>query len=281
MTNRQPKGTPVGGQFAEGRKPDGGDLNATPDVVAVRYGLGPTIKGEVILRGGQLNEPDDLSINLNTRDVEASELVSLDDDGWVTIRLADGRFVLIAGEDVAINGKTNFLGEPETNAAGGSGGEPPTVVTTFDFGRGPVAAHPHPHGGGWVADTASVAPTVWVAPNARIADNAVVRDQVRDELRMELARVTQERDEKDAECKTLTKENARLVNKSNDWQEVSEILGDQLGSALRERDEALSRIERAKELAKREPRADLDKDAYFNHLQFRDALLAILEGDTE
>ncbi len=25
-TNRQPKGTPVGGQFAEGRKPDGGDL---------------------------------------------------------------------------------------------------------------------------------------------------------------------------------------------------------------------------------------------------------------
>ncbi len=26
MTNRQPKGTPVGGQFAEGRKPDGSDL---------------------------------------------------------------------------------------------------------------------------------------------------------------------------------------------------------------------------------------------------------------
>jgi hypothetical protein len=26
MTNRQPKGTPVGGQFAEGRKPEGADL---------------------------------------------------------------------------------------------------------------------------------------------------------------------------------------------------------------------------------------------------------------
>jgi hypothetical protein len=26
MTNRQPKGTPVGGQFSEGRKPEGGDL---------------------------------------------------------------------------------------------------------------------------------------------------------------------------------------------------------------------------------------------------------------
>ncbi len=31
MTNRQPKGTPVGGQFAEGRKPEGGDLGVTAD----------------------------------------------------------------------------------------------------------------------------------------------------------------------------------------------------------------------------------------------------------
>lgn len=30
MTNRQPKGTPVGGQFAEGRKPDGPDLTIQP-----------------------------------------------------------------------------------------------------------------------------------------------------------------------------------------------------------------------------------------------------------
>jgi hypothetical protein len=29
MTTRQPKGTPVGGQFAEGRKPEGGDLSVT------------------------------------------------------------------------------------------------------------------------------------------------------------------------------------------------------------------------------------------------------------
>jgi hypothetical protein len=29
MTNRQPKGTPVGGQFAEGRKPEGGDLEVS------------------------------------------------------------------------------------------------------------------------------------------------------------------------------------------------------------------------------------------------------------
>lgn len=29
MTNRQPKGTPKGGEFAEGRKPEGADLSAT------------------------------------------------------------------------------------------------------------------------------------------------------------------------------------------------------------------------------------------------------------
>lgn len=29
--NRQPKGTPIGGQFAEGRKPDGGDLHVSAD----------------------------------------------------------------------------------------------------------------------------------------------------------------------------------------------------------------------------------------------------------
>ena len=29
-------------------------------------------------------------------------------------------------------------------------------MTTFDFGKGPVPAHQHPNGGGWVADTATV-----------------------------------------------------------------------------------------------------------------------------
>lgn len=31
MTKRQPKGTPVGGQFAEGRKPEGAELTTSPD----------------------------------------------------------------------------------------------------------------------------------------------------------------------------------------------------------------------------------------------------------
>ena len=41
MVNRQPKGTPVGGQFAEGRKPEGGDLEASTnygDVSNVKVG---------------------------------------------------------------------------------------------------------------------------------------------------------------------------------------------------------------------------------------------------
>ena len=28
-------------------------------------------------------------------------------------------------------------------------------MTAFDFGTGPVPAHQHPNGGGWVADTAT------------------------------------------------------------------------------------------------------------------------------
>ncbi len=40
---------------------------------------------------------------------------------------------------------------------------------TYDFGAGPVPAHQHPNGGGWVADAAYVAPGVWVGPAAGVA----------------------------------------------------------------------------------------------------------------
>ena len=47
---------------------------------------------------------------------------------------------------------------------------------TFDFkdGNGPVPAHQHPNGGGWVADTASVADTAYVGPDAWVYGNAKV-----------------------------------------------------------------------------------------------------------
>lgn len=47
-------------------------------------------------------------------------------------------------------------------------------MSEYDFGRGPVPAHRHPNGGGWVADTARVSPTVYVGPNAQVYGNARV-----------------------------------------------------------------------------------------------------------
>ena len=49
-------------------------------------------------------------------------------------------------------------------------------MTTFDFddGKGPVPAHKHPNGGGWVADTAKVAKTAYVGAEARVYGNAMV-----------------------------------------------------------------------------------------------------------
>ena len=56
-----------------------------------------------------------------------------------------------------------------------------TDMTTFDFndGNGPVAAHQHPNGGGWVADTAKVADTSYVGPDAWVYGNAEVSGTAR------------------------------------------------------------------------------------------------------
>ena len=49
-------------------------------------------------------------------------------------------------------------------------------MKTYDFkdGNGPVAAHKHPNGGGWVADSAFVEPTAYVGPNALVYGSAEV-----------------------------------------------------------------------------------------------------------
>lgn len=51
----------------------------------------------------------------------------------------------------------------------------------FDFedGRGPVPAHKHPHGGGWVADTAEVENSVYVGPCARVYGHTHIYNNVR------------------------------------------------------------------------------------------------------
>ena len=46
-------------------------------------------------------------------------------------------------------------------------------ATTYDFGAGPVPAHQHPNGGGWVADTARVADTAYVGPYAKVAGGTI------------------------------------------------------------------------------------------------------------
>lgn len=44
----------------------------------------------------------------------------------------------------------------------------------FDFGDGPVPAHRHPNGGGWVADTAHVDHIAYVGPDAWVFDKALI-----------------------------------------------------------------------------------------------------------
>ena len=49
-------------------------------------------------------------------------------------------------------------------------------MSTYNFndGNGPVPAHQHTNGGGWVADTATVDEKAFVGPNALVSGNAKV-----------------------------------------------------------------------------------------------------------
>ena len=44
----------------------------------------------------------------------------------------------------------------------------------FEDGNGPVPAHKHPNGGGWISDTATVSATAYVGNNARVCGDARV-----------------------------------------------------------------------------------------------------------
>lgn len=56
-----------------------------------------------------------------------------------------------------------------------SGAEVISQAATYEKGRG----HAHPNGGGWVADSASVADSVYVGPDAMVLDSANVSGNVR------------------------------------------------------------------------------------------------------
>ena len=47
------------------------------------------------------------------------------------------------------------------------------MMTTYDFGAGPVPAHQHPNGGGWVAESATVSDAVFIGPQARVAGGTI------------------------------------------------------------------------------------------------------------
>ena len=55
-----------------------------------------------------------------------------------------------------------------------------TNNSTYDFqdGNGPVPAHRHINGSGWVANTAKVENTAYIGPNARIFGYATIKDNV-------------------------------------------------------------------------------------------------------
>ena len=52
-------------------------------------------------------------------------------------------------------------------------------MKTFDFGYGPVPAHRHSNGRGWVANTASVKASAYVGDNARVSGSARVSESAR------------------------------------------------------------------------------------------------------
>jgi hypothetical protein len=55
----------------------------------------------------------------------------------------------------------------------------PMPTLAHDFGYGPVAAHRHPNGGGWVADSATVTDNAYVGPDATVSGRATVCGQAR------------------------------------------------------------------------------------------------------
>lgn len=49
-----------------------------------------------------------------------------------------------------------------------------SMTDMYDFGSGPVPAHKHPNGGGWVADSAHVDDSAYLGPDALVYGDARV-----------------------------------------------------------------------------------------------------------
>jgi hypothetical protein len=99
MIKRQPKGTPVGGQFAEGRKPNGVDLVGTDgpqykvhlrdsDEFVESFETGGLVETRVLLDNSDFHSAVNVAFN--------------EDEGSLLVELADGRIVSVEPGDVVI-----------------------------------------------------------------------------------------------------------------------------------------------------------------------------------
>ena len=102
---------------------------------------------------------------------------------------------------------------------------------TFDFGDGPVPAHRHKNGGGWVANTARVGNSVYIGSGARVYGEAEVVDnaQILDHARVYENAVVREN--------TIIRDNARVfgnacISGNAEVAEFAHILGQSRLSGL-------------------------------------------------
>lgn len=101
--------------------------------------------------------------------IEIIEICLTDTNGWKYIVTKNGKnqyesYGFDSIENATEAGRKTLLG---------------LLSETHDFGSGPVPAHQHENGDGWVANTAHVDDTVYVGPNAQVFGNARVCGYVR------------------------------------------------------------------------------------------------------
>ncbi len=186
MTTRQPKGTPVGGQFAEDRKPDGIDLatHVMPEgFSAVSYDQvnGTSLVGNVETTYAKLVQvfgPPQFDDESDDRDKSTAMWYLDTPAGVATIYDFDDRDQRPLEEfawHIGGEGRGDVVSEirqvlGQFGAFDGA---------HFDFGNGPVPARQHVNGKGWVANTAFVENSAFVGQDAKVCDAAEVTANAR------------------------------------------------------------------------------------------------------
>ncbi len=98
---------------------------------------------------------------------DADKQVSLCPNGHST---SGTPFCPMCGVSLALKSGSPVAGSDESTTVSNS-------LHDFEDGTGPVPAHMHPNGGGWVADTSTVDATAFVGPAASVFEQATVAEQ--------------------------------------------------------------------------------------------------------